>query len=111
MPFTCSTVVSMVNSGTISTIPPIAIVISVSTTMRTAFFSMVSWRMNIALVSRQNGAGRRHGHARPGGDALHGHDQVERHHQRAGQEHDAAEHANDEVGMHGDHALDERVLQ
>ena len=33
-PFTCSTVVSMVNSGTISTMPPTAMTITVSTSSR-----------------------------------------------------------------------------
>jgi hypothetical protein len=42
MPSTRSTVLSMVNSGMICTMPPIETVISVRTTIRMTFFSIIS---------------------------------------------------------------------
>src|ERR1700748_1462569 len=58
MPSTCSTVVSIVNNGTISTMPPTAMVTSVPSNKKIAFFSNHSWRMNIASGSCHAKVGR-----------------------------------------------------
>src|SRR5579872_4233593 len=98
----------MVKSGTISTMPPIETVSSVSTRSRIAFFSMTSWRriMGRSSIRRlSNGTRRRRGLA------AHGAREVVDHQHRTDQEQSAAERPRDVKGMHRRDGLDEGVLQ
>src|ERR1039457_6361361 len=107
-PVTCSTVVSMVNSGMISTRPPTAITSTVNTMNRNAFRSRVSCRMNIALFSHRNGGQPHHRFAHR---AVSGPDQVVDHDQRTSQEAQAAGQPDHVERMHRADRFGERVLQ
>src|SRR3954447_21606910 len=96
MPCTCSTVVSTVNSGTISTMPPTATVSSDPISRKMAFFSNHSWRICIVLFPRHGEAAHRCRGADTrlfGGWAGDGTSQVIGHDQATDQEHHAADHA------------------
>src|ERR1700760_3872669 len=115
MPCTCSTVVSTVNSGTISTMPPMATVSNDPTRSMRAFFSNHSWRIRSCIVLFP-----RHGEAAQrglvearclgcrAGDST---SQVIGHDQAANQEQHAADHAQHQERMDGDDGFDERVLK
>src|SRR3954465_13716344 len=115
-PCTCSTVVSTVNSGTISTMPPTATVSNDPISRKMAFFSNHSWRIRncIVLFSRHGEAAQRRRCADTrllGGRAGDGASQVIGHDQAANQEQHAADHAQHQERVDGDDGFDERVLQ
>src|SRR3954451_25352425 len=114
MPCTCSTVVSTVNSGTISTMPPTATVSNDPTSRKMAFFSNHSWRIRncIVLFPRHGEAAQRCRCADTrhlGGRAGDGTSQVMPHTQPPDQEQHAADHARPKEGVAGAAGLAKRV--
>src|SRR5690606_34618958 len=113
-----STVSSMVNSGAISTMPPMAETPMMASTKPMALRSSLRWKNSgIGSLSRLDGGGRpmRGRHVR-GAVARRtamrradGHEDVPGTDHRAGEEEQPAHGAGDVVGMHGDQAVDEGI--
>src|SRR5271165_4813529 len=116
IPATCSTVVSMVNNGTISMIPPIATVSNDPISRKIAFFSKNSWRMNIVLLPRHGESAHRSRRRTTllrqfGRRADDGSYQVIGHDQAPDQEEHPAQQADHVERVNRDNRFDERVLQ